>query len=80
VEEKMSDLTNARNAMMIIAVIGIILFVGLTIYIALSFEQQAEEKCGKLNLELFDYSMGGFFTSNSITCWNPITKETRIIT
>ena len=53
--------------------------VGLFIYVEVTFPDIAEEKCEKLDMELFDYSTGSLFASTSITCWNPETKETRII-
>ena len=43
------------------------------------FPKEAEEKCEKLDMEVFDHSSGGLFTDSSITCWNPETKETRVI-
>ena len=33
----------------------------------------------QLDMEVFDHSSGGLFTDSSITCWNPETKETRVI-
>jgi len=57
-------------------IIGLIVFIRGDLIIP---EQRAEEQCNKLGLELFDYSGEGFFSHESYTCWNPITKEVKLI-
>jgi len=63
-------------AIFFVTIIGLI---GVILYDSTTFEGKAEEKCEKLNMELFEYSVGSLFTSSSITCWNPETKEIKII-
>jgi len=59
--------------------LSLILISVLLVIREVNFPAQAETKCNEIEMELFDYSTGNAFTVSSITCWNPITKETRII-
>lgn len=63
------------------AVLSIIIIVLCFVFIGyyLTLEDKLEEKCEELGLELFDYSAGGIFSSESYSCWNPITKEVKLI-
>ena len=61
------------------AVILLILAMALIMFIftyeGMTFESGAEEKCQEAGMDLFDSAPGGMFTSSSITCINPKTKE-----
>lgn len=71
------------ETMMSIIIILTVVTVALTITIQvadrLSFKDRAQDQCKKLNMELFDYDTGNMFQSSSITCYDKVTKEIKII-
>ena len=71
----MIDIDRIVDIFFIIMMIGLVLFGVLIISSQTKFPRIAEEKCGEIGLELFDYSSGGLFTESSITCINTKTKE-----
>jgi len=75
----MEDIINLGGFAMILILFCLLIIVGIGIFDPYTFEDRAEEKCNKIDMELFDYSPGGMFIEKKITCWNPKTKEIKII-
>lgn len=62
-----------------VLILGIVLMLGMTIILFLSLDDkkvEAENKCIKLNMELLSFSRAN---CDTITCYNPITKEVKIL-
>lgn len=66
-----------------ICVLVIAIVLGLMIYEVIKtnigFPKEAEDRCNKLSMEVLDYEKPSGQKVGSITCYNPTTKETRII-
>jgi hypothetical protein len=73
------DLQKVVVAISIVAVAMLISLSFIVMHQTVKARDRLEEKCNKLGLELFDYSGGGLFSSESYSCWNPITKEVKLI-
>lgn len=63
----------------ILLIVGMFIIIGFVIWDQFTFDDRAVLECKKLDMELFDATAGSMFTHATITCWDPDTKETRII-
>lgn len=59
--------------------IMVLFLVVISTYSTVEGEKTAMKICDDLNMEILDYTPAGFFTEESITCWNKTTKEIKRI-
>lgn len=52
---------------------------GLSIYAAYDNSKSSEKTCKDLDMVVLTYSDSSIFESSHLTCWNPETKEVKII-
>lgn len=61
---------------------AICILVGFTIvsyFISLNELEESKQQCEKLDMQYFDSSYSMITNHKQTTCWNPITKEVKII-